>query len=150
MQATIFAIVGAVSGIVSLLGIAYMIGLWRGRVETRVESLESQIREHPLAEIAMMVHTLWDIYVLDALRDRPDLVEHSSRYRLKKEAEHLVPQEIRDMLDQLDCCGLTPAWAVVKAVGMQKISHMANHNGFTVQQTIGILTAYATPRLNKG
>lgn len=49
----------------------------------------------------MMTKTLWNIYVINALRDRPDLAEHGSAYRLKKETENLIPDNLKEAMAQV-------------------------------------------------
>lgn len=144
----IVAVVGAISGVISLLGLIYALGVWKGRMQTRVERLERDYQEYPPAEIALMAKTLWDIYVVDALRARPDLVEHSSSYRLKKEAEGLIPDHLKNLLDSMPHNSTAQArgWEVVKAMGMEPISQMAEEKGLTVQQAVAILTAYLEGR----
>lgn len=143
----IAAIIGAISGVISLLGVIYGFGVWKGRMQTRVERLERDYQEYPPAEIAMMAKTLWEIYVVDALRSRPDLVEHSSSFRLKKEGEALIPDHLKNMLDSMPHNPTAAkGWEVVKTMGMEPISQMAEEKGLTVQQAIAILTAYLENR----
>ncbi len=72
-MADIAAIVGAVSGCISLIGIVYLFGMWRGKVDTALNSFNQCLKDYPPAEMWTMTKTLWDVYVMDALRHRPDL-----------------------------------------------------------------------------
>lgn len=139
----IASIIGAVSGLLSILGIIYMMGVWRGKVDTKLKQLD----DYPLGEIALMTKTLWDLYVVDALRSRPDLAEHGSAYRLKKEGESLIPQELKDELDSLalnaqEAKANPTGWQIVKALGMERIQTFADERELSLQQTIAILATY--------
>ncbi|MBA7601839.1 hypothetical protein ES703_08923 [subsurface metagenome] len=143
----IAAIIGAVSGIASLIAIVYLVGFWKGKVDTQLGSISQSMQKYPLEETALMTKTLWDIYVVDALRNRPDLAEHHSAYKLKKEGHDLIPDDIKKDLDRLDlnplnneaiACG----WLVVKLLGTERISRMAEGNGLSLQESIAILSTY--------
>jgi hypothetical protein len=66
------AIVGAVSGVVSLLLLIFSTGRRIGQVETKIEAIESKaIGQKDWGELGNKVETLYRIYVLEALsRDR--------------------------------------------------------------------------------
>ena len=137
-------LVGTVAGLVSLVGIVYLVGVWKGRVETKLGNIQDELREHSPAETALMARTLWDIYVVEALRSRPDLVEHGSSYRLKKEGEALISDELKEALNRFGTCKAgCSGWEIVRALGMDTISRMAEEKGLTIQQSIAILVTYA-------
>ncbi|GAH80246.1 unnamed protein product, partial [marine sediment metagenome] len=129
----IFAIIGAVSGVVSLLTIIYLVGIWKGRVDTQLGSISQSLQKYPPEETALMAKTLWDIYVVDALRNRPDLAQHHSSYKLKKEGLDLISNDIKR---DLDCLDLNPlnneaiacGWLVVKFLGVERVSKMAKQH----------------------
>lgn len=146
------SIVGAISGCISLLGIVYFFAVWRGKVDTDLNSFKQSIKNYPPAEMWTMVKTLWDVYVMDALRHRPDLANHGSSYKLKKEAEDLIPDQLKKALDNIP---LNPAantnqiasgWLVVKHLGLEQIQDMAEEKGLNVQEAIAILSTYLEER----
>ncbi|KKK61516.1 hypothetical protein LCGC14_3013560, partial [marine sediment metagenome] len=97
----IASIVGAVSGSLSLLGIIYLFGVWRGKVDNQLNGLGKSFQDYPPAEMWTMTKTLWDVYVMDALRLRPDLAEHGSGFNLKESGKNLIPDYILPLLDQI-------------------------------------------------
>jgi len=144
------AIIGAVSGVASILGLAYLLGIWKGGVDSKLKDITQLLSQYPPSETALMTKTLWDIYVVDALRNRPDLAEHQSAYKLRKEGEDLIPEHLKAELCQIfknPSIGekgeaIASGWLVVKCLGMEAISRMAEEKGLSVQESIAILSTY--------
>ncbi|MBW2560823.1 MAG: hypothetical protein JRE40_08210 [Deltaproteobacteria bacterium] len=150
------AIIGAVSGVISIIGVVYLLGVWKGSVDSKLKDIVQRLSQYPPEETALMTKTLWDIYVVDALRGRPDLAEHGSAYKLSKVAEDLIPDHLKAELCQISKniknCNKSEAiasgWLVVKYLGMEAISQMAEERGLSVQESIAILSCYLVN--NKG
>lgn len=144
------AIIGAVSGVASILGLAYLLGIWKGGVDSKLKDITQLLSQYPPSETALMTKTLWDIYVVDALRNRPDLAEHQSAYKLRKEGEDLIPDHLKAELCQISKNpsigekgeAIASGWLVVKCLGMEAISRMAEEKGLSVQESIAILSTY--------
>lgn len=146
-------IVGSVSGCVSLLGIVYFLGFWRGKVESSLKAFQDCMTNYPPGEMWTMTKTLWDIYVVSALHHRPDLAEHGSSYKLKKEGEELIPDHVKALLDRiphnpLNNEALATGYLVVKHIGMDLISKMAEEKQLSVQEAIAILSTYLETKKN--
>ncbi len=144
---SIASVIGAISGVASLFGIVYLLAYWKGRVDTQLRTIQDDRSRYPLAEFSMMTKTLWDIYVIDALRGRPDLAEHGSAYRLKKEAQDLIPDNLKTALDQIpplnpDTESVVTGYEVVKRLGLGPIHAMAEARHLTLQESIAILSCY--------
>lgn len=147
----IASIIGSVSGVISLLGIAYLIGFWKGRVDTRLNSYDESCRQYPPAELWMMTKTMWDIYVVNVLHERPDLAEKRSPWRLKQAGKDLIPDRIKQQLDEIP---LTPhcvddvanGWLVVKAIGLNHLTDLAKEKDISVQEAIAVLSTYLDER----
>jgi len=144
---SIVSLVGAISGVASLFGIVYMLAYWKGRVDAQLRTIEADRTRYPVGEFSMMTKTLWDIYVIDALRGRPDLAEHGSAYRLKKEAQDLIPDNLKAALDQVpphnpDPDAVVTGYEVVKRLGLGPIHAMAEARHLTLQESIAILSCY--------
>lgn len=149
----IAAIIGSITGVLSLLGIVYMLGHWKGRVDTRLKELMDTMNQYPPAETALMVKTLWDIYVVDALRARPELAESHSAFRLKKEGHDMIPDALKQELDQIPLNptnreSLATGYLVVKHLGFETISKMAEERKLSVQEAIAILSLYLDEKLD--
>ena len=147
------AIIGAVSGVISILCIVYLLGVWKGGVDSKLKDQAQLLSQYPPSETALMTKTLWEIYVVDALRNRPDLAEHQSTYKLRKEGEDLIPDHLKAELCQIsknlvsvENCNKSEAissgWLVVKYLGIEAISRMAEEKGLSVQEAIAILSTY--------
>ena len=140
-------IIGVVSGCLSLLGIVWLLGYWKGQVDSKLRNLQQMMMAYPPAEIALMTKTLWDIYVVDALHNRPDLAEHRSAFLLKKEGHDLIPVHLREALEKIPLNpenrnAIASGWLVVKHLGMSTISQMAEQQKLSVQEAIAILSCY--------
>lgn len=149
------AIIGAISGVASLFGILYMLGYWKGRVDNQLRSIQSDLARHPLAEVSLMTKTLWDIYVIDALRGSPDLAEQHSSYKLKKEGRDLIPDELKRELDRIppgnpNSESIATGWEVVKHLGLDPIHNWARSRNISSQLAIAILSTYLAERMNTG
>lgn len=143
----VLQILGIVSGLLSLAGVIYLIGYWKGGIDAWKREMSRCIEQYPPAETALMVKTLWEIYVVDALRARPDLAEHASLFKLKKEAEFLIPDEIKQRLVQIprnpeNSDEVASGWLVVKKIGLYSIERLAVEKNLSVQETIAILSTY--------
>jgi len=144
----IAGIIGAVSGCISLVGIVYFLGVWRGKIETSVKELKEVIKNYPPAEMWTMTKTLWDIYVIEALHHRPDLAEQGSGFHLKREGEDLIPDHMKALLDGIphnpsfNNEGNATGYMAVKYIGLELIGKMAEEKGLSVQEAIAILSCY--------
>ena len=153
MIETIASIIGSITGVISLLGIIYLIAYWKGGIDTWKRAHEEEHRKYPPAEIAMMCKTLWDIYVVDALRTRPDLAEHHSAYKLTPNGEDLIPDDMKTSLSQvkknpIDPEALASGWLVVKEIGMERIETLAKQKNLNVPETIAILSTFLENHIN--
>ncbi|MBA7685185.1 hypothetical protein ES703_93603 [subsurface metagenome] len=147
----IASIVGAVSGCISLLGIVYLLGVWRGKVDSTLNDFKQCLKDYPPAEMWTMTKTLWDIYVVSALHHRPDLAEHGSAFRLKKEGEDCIPDLMKALLDRIprnphNSEAIATGYLVVKHIGLDLISEMAEEKQLTVQEAIAILSTHLDNR----
>jgi len=125
----------------------YMLGVWRGKVDNQLNSLGTSFQDYPPAEMWTMTKTLWDIYIIEALHHRPDLAEHSSSFKLKREGENLIPDHMKTLLDRLPLNPLNheavaTGYLVVKLIGLELIGKMAEEKQLTVQEAIAILSCY--------
>jgi len=143
----ITSIVGTISGILSLITLIYLIAIWKGKVDNQLGSISQSMQKYPPEETSLMAKTLWDIYVVDALRNRSDLAERGSSFKLKKEVEELIPDQIKSLLD---CISRNPhnreevatGYLVVKHIGLDLIGNMAREKDLTLQESIAILSCY--------
>jgi len=139
--------IGAVTGCVSLIGLIYLFGVWRGKVDTSLHAVQDSIKNYPPAEMWTMVKTLWDIYVVSALHGRPDLAQHGSGYKLKQEGEDLIPDNIKTLLSLIpnnpyNSEAIATGYLVVKHIGMDLINDMAQQKALSVQEAIAILSCW--------
>ena len=143
----IAGVIGAISGSLSLLGIVYLFGIWRGKVDSALQEFKDCIHHYPPAEMWTMCKTLWEIYVVEALHHRPDLAEHGSGFRLKKEGEDLIPDYIKPLLQRIPhnpsaSENIATGYLVVKHIGLDLIGKMAEEKQLSVQEAIAILSTY--------
>ena len=113
---------GAITGVFSLIMIFLYLGVWKGQTDTKV-------------------NTLWDIYVMDALHDMPELLHHSLP-SLTEEGMREIPADLKQCLDKHLCKGKNYGWEVVQCLGLDKVTGFAQSKGWTNQQAIGLLTLY--------
>ena len=121
---TISASVGALTGILSLLGIIYMLGYKFSRIETRLD-------------------LIWSIFVEDALRDqmRNGNLTHSSPYQLRRD---LKPTQFLSLSTARSLCSLRHlsdqklALEILSYVGFEYISHWSMENEMTTQEYLAM------------
>ena len=146
-------IIGAISGCISLLGIVYMLGIWRGRVDSTLNEFKECLKSYPPAEMWTMTKTLWDVYVISALGHRPDLAEHGSGFKLKPEGEDLIPEHIKMLLLRIprhpgNHEAIASGYLVVKHIGIDLINEMAGQKTLSVQEAIAIMSCYLEAHSN--
>jgi hypothetical protein len=115
--------VGAVTGIVSLILILYYIAVWKGKTDTKVD-------------------TLWNIYVMDALQDNNQLIQHHSPVIITKLGEDEIPVELQVCIDDHMCRGKNYGYEVIQCLGMDKVQKFAQDKGWSVQRSLGLLALY--------
>lgn len=132
----IVAIIGAVSGLISLLMLGYTLGVWKGAINTKVE-------------------LLWKISVEDELvRQRHnDLVGSSSDWQIKEKGEALLPEDLKhDIEGLLKKRKLNPDGSIadiVKHIGLSRLSRIAQEKGATIQIVVALMYAYGKTLLRK-
>lgn len=144
---SITSMIGAISGCLSLLTVIYFAVYWKAGVDSDRKAWQANNKQYPPAEMWTMVKTLWDVYVLDALRHRPDLAEHGSGFKLKEEAHNLIPDNMKILLDRIphnpvSNDDIATGYLVAKYVGLEQITKMAEEKGLSIQETIAILSTY--------
>jgi len=149
----IASIIGAVSGGLSILGVIYMLGVWRGKVDNQLNSLSKSFEDYPPAEMWTMTNTLWQVYVMEALGQRPDLARPGSAYKLNKQGCDLVPDYIKPLFDRIPHNPvlreeIATGYLVVKHVGLKLITKMAKEKKLSVQEAIAILSTYLEMNAN--
>jgi len=140
-------IIGTITGCISLVGLVYFLGVWRGKIDTSLHAVQDCIKDYPPAEMWTMVKTLWDIYVVSALHGRPDLADHGSGFKLKQEGEDLIPDSMKTLLSRIphntyNSEGIATGYLVVKHIGLDLINEMAEQKALSVQEAIAILSCW--------
>jgi len=143
----IASIIGAISGCLSLVGIVYMLGVWRGKVDNQLNTWAQSFKDYPPAEMWTMTKTLWNIYVVDALHHRPDLAVHGSSFKLKKEGLDLIPDYMLPLLEGIPHNpgmreDIATGYLVVKHIGLEMVSKMAEEKKVSIQEAIALLSTY--------
>lgn len=149
----IASLIGAIAGGLSLIGVIYMLGVWRGQVDSQLKNAAKCFQDYPPAEMWTMVKTLWDVYIMDALRHRPDLASHGSAYKLNKEGEDLIPEYMKPLLDSIPRNpalneDIATGYLVVKYIGLTRITQMSEENHLSIQESIALLSTYLEMRAN--
>jgi len=149
----ITGLIGAVSGCLSLLGIVYLFGIWRGKVDSCLKEYNECARNYPPAEMWTMVKTLWEIYVVEALHHRPDLAAHGSGYILKSEGEDCIPDYIIPLLKRIphnpyNHESIASGYMVVKYIGLELIQKMSEEKELSVQEAVAVLSTYLDTHSN--
>jgi hypothetical protein len=151
----IAAIIGAISGLVSLGGIIYVLAYWKGGVDAWLKKHDEECQKYPPGEIALMCKTMWEIYVVGPLHDRPDLATHKSPFKLTQTGIDLIPADIKQELLEytkapMDEEAVASGWLVVKNLGIERIEHLAKEKELSVQEVIAILSTYLDNHTGNG
>ena len=140
------SIVGAITGCISLLGLVYVFGVWRGRVDSSLKVITDILKSYPPGEMWRMTQTLWEIYVVEALHNRPDLAQRGSGFKLKKEGQDLIPDSMKSLLEHIPHNphkdDISTGYLVVEVLGLEPIREMAEEKHLSVQEAIAILSTY--------
>jgi hypothetical protein len=153
MLADIERIVGIAAGLLSLAGFIYIVAFWKGGLDNWRKSVQEEREKYPPGETCLMVKTMWDIYVVGALKDRPDLATHQSPFKLTPDAENLIPKEVKDELCGVDIRpedaeNVASGWLVVKVLGLDRIEHISREKKLSMPETIAILSTYLDNHCN--
>lgn len=148
---TILPVIGAVSGLLAIVGVVGMWYYWKGQVDATVGAWRKDCEKYPPAEIWMMCTTMWRVFIDDTLHKRPDLAETRSPYRLKDKGKDMIPDTIKKKLDEIPINpgtneDVANGWLAVKFVGLNHISDMAKGNGLSVQEAVAVLSTYLDER----
>ncbi len=151
MISEVAAIIGAAAGLLSLAGVVYIAGYWKGTVDASLRELSACNTQYPPADTARMVKTMWDIYVVEALQKRPDLADHSSPWHLTKNAEILIPAGLKQSLERIEVPlnrveDLATGWLVVQALGIDTITAFAQDANLSLQEAVAILSTHLDGR----
>ena len=69
----IVSIIGAATGVIAFLGVIYAFGWKFGHIHTKLQSIESKLIDpQEIGKITSKVDSLYQIYVLDALKKQSD------------------------------------------------------------------------------
>lgn len=147
MISDIASIIGATTGVLSLCSIIYLVGVWKGGIDSFKKEIEEDWKKYPPSEQHRMLQTLWEVYILDPLHKRTDLTGHHSPICLTPAGLKMIPSEIREALDSLASEGfsredLVIGYTVVQQLGLEKISRMAEENNLSLQEMIALLACY--------
>ena len=149
----VLAIAGAATGVASLGGVVYGFGWWRRGIDDStkqfrkdIADVKKQLDSANVPEMRTMVQTLWEVYVLDPLKRRPDIAQSHSPLSLTEKALNMIPGQVRDSLDRA-CLGdghgeLPSGYRAVRILGLDTITQMSLDSGLTVQETIAVLGLY--------
>jgi hypothetical protein len=123
-----FVVIGCIGGALGIIQFVYFFGSWKGRMST-------------------MVETMWKIYVEDALSRRPDLATHSSPYKLTRDTENKIPDEVKDRLAIIRCQfpnqeDIVSGFTVAYHLGSDLIEKTSKEMGLGMQETVAVLSTY--------
>ena len=118
------AVVGALTGILSLVGIIYMLGYKFSRIETRLD-------------------LIWSIFVEDSLRQqvRRGNLTHSSPYKLNRSLtseSFLNESSIFKLSNKSHLNDQQLALEIISTVGFDAISQSSMENNMTTQEYIAV------------
>ena len=71
----IFRLAGIITWVISLMGTIYLLGYWKGGVDAFIRQAQECNNKYPPAELGLQVKTFWQIYSVEALRQKPELTE---------------------------------------------------------------------------
>jgi hypothetical protein len=148
------AVIGVITGVVSLITIVYGLIFKLGWLKGWKESVDDWQKKHDAAEkdyspkeTALMCKTMWDIYVIGPLRDRPDLATHRSPLKLTPYSESIITDDLKKILnliktDRQDKENIATGWLVVKYLGVGKIEQLSVEKDLSIPEMIAVLSTY--------
>jgi hypothetical protein len=138
-----------------IIGVIWKTGMdsWRKSIDDWKKSQEDQCKQYPPNVMAFQLNTLWKLYVDQPLENRPDLATHRSPYKLTKDAEDLIPAELKTQLTNL--CAVhqehevvATGWLVYENVGEERLQKFAAGAKLSIQEALAVLSTYLECQCN--
>lgn len=150
----IFMAVVTVAGWV-IIGVIWKAGMdaWRNSINEWKKSQDEDRKKYPPDVTALQLNTLWKLYVVEPLEHRPDLATHRSPFKLTKQAEELIPADLKTQLERL-CTShqepeaLASGWLVYQNLGEDRIQKFAAGAKLSVQEALAVLSTYLEGQCN--
>ncbi len=122
-------------------------------MDTWRKAHEEEHKKYSLSQTALMTQKLWELYVDEPLRHRPDLATHQSPYYLTSWAQELIPEAIKKALCELaeqpyDYEAWASGFLVLEHLGIDVIEQLSKEKQLSVQETIAILGTYLENHTN--
>lgn len=153
----VFDVAIGITSAISLIGFIYLLAYWKGRVDSFMSLACVREDKYPIAEIAVQVKTLWEVYGVRALVSKPDLAASRSLFGLTEKGRALIPESIKTQLDKIPGLDEKPAatasaWLAVEALGVEDITSFAHERGLSLSEGLGLLGLYLDElrRKNRG
>lgn len=139
-----FDIAVGISCLFTLIMVFYLSIYWKSQVDSYIRQSKECDSKYPPLEIGLQVKTLWEIYGVEALRNKPDLAAHSSPWHLTPKGQSLIPEKVKEKLDDIpgqpdNREGMASFWLAVKTLGMDNVNQFARESGLTLQEAVGVL-----------
>lgn len=126
---------------------------WRKTIDDWKKDQDEDRKKYPPDVMSMQLNTLWKLYVVEPLEHRPDLATRRSPYKLTKQAEELIPADLKTQIDQL-CTShqepeaLASGWLVYQNLGEDRIQKFAAGAKLSVQEALAVLSTYLETQCN--
>jgi hypothetical protein len=159
MWTSILAVIGVITGVISILVLVFGLGSWKkgieddvSQIKTDVAGIKGELKEHNLSSFCMMVQTLWDVYVIDTLHKRPDIASSHSLPKLTQKGLDYIPEDVKEQLNKSelsvkDQTNISSGYLVVQIIGLDRITKLAQENDLSIQEMIAVLSAYLWEKL---
>lgn len=146
-------VISIVATAISLAGILFGIGYWRGKVDNELKWLKEKCQSYSDAKIPDRVakmeakfELVWEVFTEQVLTDRPHLATRQSPLKLTAQALEATA-EVRACLELSN--HTTPSDKVLvdvpAQIGLVKLKDIANRHSMTLAELLAIISLELSP-----
>jgi hypothetical protein len=131
------AIIGIITGMISLAGFIYTNAIWRGKIETKV-------------------CTLWEVFMEESMRPHPEYATHNSPLTLTAKGRKLIQDDELDNfcleiiknynIDKMHISDLVEK--IIKEIPIERLRKMAKEKNITLSQLVSMTVLKCGKKIN--
>ncbi|MFQ6062473.1 MAG: hypothetical protein ACE5J9_04770 [Methanosarcinales archaeon] len=158
---TLGAILGSVTGIISLASIIYFAGFKLGKMTTQIDTIAQDITtlkegHQKIGKMATQLDLLWEIYARIPLMksvDSSNVGVGSKKYVLTEKGKALLPEDLKEDLRKvalkLGKIEFKDAAFIIKEIGIDRLTDIALDKKIGLDELITFITLYSMEILEK-
>lgn len=140
----ILAVVGTIAGLLSLAGVVYAFGFWRGKVDKQLSDLKDAHIPKRLDKMEAKQEVLWTVFTEQVLSNRPNLAMKGSQFKLTGEAMKAI-EEVNGLIADHNP-GATKVTSehilcdLPAEIGLENLKDIAERHSMTLGELLAIIS----------